>query len=36
MKATGVGDNGEGKGREVVVHLACVRNTSKATETELE
>lgn len=36
MKATGVGDNGKGKGREVGVHLACVRNTSKATETELE
>lgn len=36
MKATRVGDNGEGKGREVVVHLACVRNTSKATEPELE
>lgn len=36
MKATGVGDNGKGKGREVGVLLARVRNTSKATETELE
>ena len=36
MKATGVGDNGKGKGHEVGVHLACVRNTNKATETELE